>query len=100
MSKDFAEPIRGSARTPEAGYAEIERKAYNATINDIMDLCGVSDMDNRRVILSEALKHPLDRVREEIYRFASEMRQGEHKNARKPIAIFMNRLKNLPLAAR
>ena len=96
VAEEFKEPIRGTTSTPETEYAQAEQRAIKTTIGDIMQLCGVSDMDNRRVLTSEVLKHDLESVQDEMDRFASEMRQGEHNNARKPVAIFMKRLQALP----
>ena len=96
VPKGFAEPIRGTTTAPDTEYAEIEKRTVNATIKDIMQICEVNDMDNQRVFFSEALKHDTGSVQDEICRFASEIRQGEHDNARNLAAIFMKRLQALP----
>ena len=68
-----------------------------ALVDEAMAACDVEGMDDRRVFMSEMMKHRSDDVRECILTFASERQQGEHVNAQKPAAVLMSRLKKLPL---
>lgn len=53
-------------------------------------------MENKRWFSSAMLTKDPDACYEVIMTFASEVRQGEHPNAKKLAAILMKRLKTLP----
>lgn len=65
-------------------------------LQEAMAACSVRDADNRRVFMSEIVRHQPADVLECLQTFLSERRQGEHANARNLAAVLMTRLKALP----
>ena len=73
------------------------KKSENISLTQMaMDVCGVSDWDNSRVLQVIMIHKDPQSCLDEIMTLQSEVRQGEHKNARNLAAILVSRLKRLP----
>ena len=75
---------------------ELKKRENLSLVDEAMRVCGVKDVENKRWFSSAMLTKDPDACYEVIMTFASEVRQGEHPNAKKLAAILMKRLKALP----
>lgn len=75
---------------------DLKKKENISLAQMAMDVCGVSDWDNSRVFQIVLLHKDPQSCLDEILALQSEVRQGEHKNARNLAAILVSRLKHLP----
>ena len=74
---------------------ELKKRENLSLVDEAMKACGVSDMENKRTFSSLMLAKNPDDCFDVITAFASEVRQGEHANAKNLAAILTKRLKAL-----
>ena len=86
----------GRAYQAEHQPPDLKKKENVSLAQMAMDVCGVSDWDNSRVFQIILLHKDPQSCLDEILSLQSEIRQGEHKNARNLAAILVSRLKRLP----
>jgi len=73
----------------------LDDREHTSPVQLAMQVCGVNDMDNKRTFSLIMAQKYIGDVFDEVYAFRSEIRQGEHANARNLAAILTKRLRQL-----